>query len=156
MSIKDGYLQEEDTMNIAVSKPAILSTIFYPTQKASNAVDNVINCTSGLLTAHSQEEFEPWLRIDLQAKYDVIKVTIFNRQDSYGFRLHDLQVNVGDNEQENSCGFFKGPASEGDQIVVYCASGSLGTYVLLKILSQPGEMDIFHVCEVQVIGDFKQ
>lgn len=73
-----------------------------------------------------------------------------------GYRLHDLQVNVGDNEQENSCGFFKGPASEGDQIVVYCASGSLGTYVLLKILSQPGKIDFFHVCEVQVIGDFKQ
>lgn len=77
---------------VAVSKPTILSTIFYPTQKASNAVDNVINCTSGLLTAHSQEEFEPWLKIELQAKYDVKKVTIFNRQDSYGKVIYKLFV----------------------------------------------------------------
>lgn len=83
----------KNVFTVAVSKPAILSTIFYPAyQKASNAVDNVINCTSGLLTAHSQEEFEPWLKIELQAKYDVKKVTIFNRQDSYGKVIYKLFV----------------------------------------------------------------
>uniref|UniRef100_K1PLX8 Fucolectin n=1 Tax=Magallana gigas TaxID=29159 RepID=K1PLX8_MAGGI len=149
--------KEEETVNVAVSKPATLSSIYRPAyQNASNAVDNVINCPSGLVTAHTQEEFQPWLKIDLQALYDIKQVTIFNRQDNYGFRLHDVQVNVGNHEPENSCGFYKGPAVVGDRIVVYCASGAVGRYVLIKILSLPEQRDILTVCEVQVFTEAQQ
>lgn len=76
---------------VAVSKPATLSSIYRPAyQNASNAVDNVINCPSGLVTAHTQEEFQPWLKIDLQALYDIKQVTIFNRQDNYGRYTYNL------------------------------------------------------------------
>lgn len=76
---------------VAVSKPATLSSIYRPAyQNASNAVDNVINCPSGIVTAHTQEEFQPWLKIDLQALYDIKQVTIFNRQDNYGRYTYNL------------------------------------------------------------------
>lgn len=70
MSICKYYEMEEETVNVAVFKPATLSSIYRPDyQKASNAVDNVIKCTSGFVTAHTEQEFQPWLKIDLQAIY---------------------------------------------------------------------------------------
>lgn len=71
-------------------------------------------------------------------------------------RLHDVQLTVINNEMEASCGFFKGPADRGDWISVYCASGAVGRYVLMKILSQSGEADYINVCEVQVFVNSKQ
>lgn len=77
---------------------------------------------------------------------------IFHKED----RLHDVQVNIINNGKEASCGFYKGPADRGDQIALFCASGTVGRYVLMKILSQPGEADYINVCEVQVFVDFQQ
>lgn len=71
-------------------------------------------------------------------------------------RLHNVQVNIINNETEASCGYFKGPADLGDWISVYCASGTVGRYVLMKILSQPGEAEYINVCEVQVFVDSQQ
>uniref|UniRef100_A0A8W8J7F7 Fucolectin tachylectin-4 pentraxin-1 domain-containing protein n=1 Tax=Magallana gigas TaxID=29159 RepID=A0A8W8J7F7_MAGGI len=121
------YEMKEETMNIAVSQPATLSSTYSASNyKASNANDNVLKCSSGLSTACSQLESQPWLKIDLQAIYDVNKVTIYNRQDCCGERLHDVQINIINNGTDASCGFYKGPADDGDRISVYCASGAVG------------------------------
>lgn len=71
-----------------------------------------------------------------------------------GERLHDVQVNIINNGMEASCGFYKGPADLGDRISVYCASGAVGRYVLITILSLPEEKDdSLNICEVQVFVD---
>lgn len=150
------YEMEEDAVNIAVSKPATLNSTIDSIRKASNAVDNVVDCRNTFLLAHSRFEYQPWLKIDLQAMYDVKKIIIHNRYDCCGTRLHDVQVNIINNENEASCGFYKGPAQVRDVIVVYCASGTVGRYVLMKILSQPGVTDIINVCEVQVFVSSQQ
>lgn len=70
-----------------------------------------------------------------------------------GERLQYVQVNIINNGMEASCGFYKGPANLGDRISVYCASGAVGRYVLVTILSQPGIVEYLTVCEVQVFVD---
>ena len=67
-----------------------------------------------------------------------------------GGRLHDLQVNVGVNDTEHTCGFYKGPAKNEDRIIMFCTSLAHGSYVTLTILSLQGETDILHVCEIQI------
>lgn len=68
---------------VAVGMNGSLSSIYGKTT-ITNAVDNVIECTNHLLTAHTLDELQPWLKIDLQAIYDVKKVIIYNRQDCCG------------------------------------------------------------------------
>ncbi|XP_061186410.1 uncharacterized protein LOC133194475 [Saccostrea echinata] len=132
---------------IAVNKPASIISIYNPIyQNASDAVDNVTVCDNGLSTAHTNNEINPWIKIDLQNMFDVLEVLVYNRQDTYGKRLHDLLINV----DENYCGFFKGPAANGDRILFLCSSGSRGRIVTLMIKSKEGEEDILSVCEVQI------
>lgn len=50
----------------------------------SNAVDNVTVCPTGLYTAHTGRAFRPWIKIDLQSTYDVVRVLVYNRQDGNG------------------------------------------------------------------------
>ena len=76
-------------MIVAVNKPATMSSIFRPDyQYASNAVDNATVCPNGFSTAHTDWEFRPWIKIDLQAIYDVHSVVIYNRQDGDGKCIH--------------------------------------------------------------------
>nr|XP_022301001.1 uncharacterized protein LOC111109209 [Crassostrea virginica] len=142
-------MHEDSETNIAVNKPATISSIYNRDhQHASYAVDNVTICLTGLFNAHTKSDFRPWIKLDLQDIYH--KIVIFNRQDGYGSRLHDLQVNVGVNGTDNTCGFYKGPAKNGDRIIMFCTSLAHGSYVTLTILSLPGETDILHVCEIQI------
>lgn len=53
-----------------------------------------------------------------------------------------VQVNVGNNEPGNSCGFYKGLADDGDRIAVYCTSGAVDRYVLITILSLCIDFDV--------------
>lgn len=77
---------------VAVGMNGSLSSIYGKKTTVTNAVDNVIECTNYLLTAHTLREFQPWLKIDLQAIHDVKKVIIYNRQDCCGiyFNCHLL------------------------------------------------------------------
>ncbi|XP_048743048.2 uncharacterized protein LOC125656489 [Ostrea edulis] len=137
------YLEMADdrSSNVAVNKPASMISAFNPDYHfASNAVDGITVCPNGLYTIHTDVEFMPWIKIDLQNIADVIRVIVFNRQDN----------NVGENGTIHTCGFFQGPATSGDRIIVLCASGTTGNDVTLMIQSRQGETDILHVCEVQI------
>lgn len=76
---------------VAVSKPVTMSS---SSRAPSNAVDNIIDCRSFNLLAHTYHDFQPWLKIDLQAMHDVIKVTIVNRFDCCGIYLKYLYFNI--------------------------------------------------------------
>lgn len=52
-----------------------------------NAVDNVIECPTGMYTAHTGLAFRPWIKIDLQSTYDVDRVVVYNRQDGDGMLI---------------------------------------------------------------------
>ena len=83
------------SLTVAVNKPATMSSIFESDyQHASNAVDNVTVCPTGLSTAHTQREFRPWIKIDLQAIYDVNSVVVYNRQDDFGKCIYICRYSV--------------------------------------------------------------
>lgn len=67
-----------------------------------------------------------------------------------GERLHDLLITVGGNGTVHTCGFFQGPATSGDRIIVLCSSGTTGNDVTFTIQSRQGETDILHVCEIRI------
>lgn len=53
----------------------------------SNAVDNVTVCPTGMYTAHTGLAFRPWIKIDLQSTYNVVRVVVYNRQDGHGMLI---------------------------------------------------------------------
>ncbi|XP_062579207.1 uncharacterized protein LOC134241141, partial [Saccostrea cucullata] len=138
----------------AVNKPAAMISVFKPDyQFASNAVDNITLCPTGLTTAHTRQEINPWMEIDLQGIFDIVKVLIFNRQDQSGDRLHDLSINVVENGKENGCGYFTGPGVTGGRLLLFCTSGSRGSRVRFVIHNRAGQTDILNVCEIQIFVD---
>ena len=62
--------------------------------KASNAVDGVTVCLSGHSLAHTLAEYRPWIKIDLQATYDVYSVVIYNREDCCGKCMHIFYISI--------------------------------------------------------------
>ncbi|XP_062616011.1 fucolectin-6-like [Saccostrea cucullata] len=99
-------------------------------------------------------EFSPWLRIDLANTTSVSKVLVYNRRDCCGGRFHDVSVNVNEPQsvQKFSCGFFPGPASNGDRILFLCENGAVGESVTIIMNDRNGQKSILHVCEVEVFG----
>ncbi|XP_062596257.1 uncharacterized protein LOC134257681 [Saccostrea cucullata] len=140
---------EKESTNVAVNKPANMSSAFKPAyQRASNAVDNITVCPNGLSTAHTDFENRPWIKIDLQNTFDVAKVLVYNRQDLHGGYLHSLLITVAENADESDCGYYPGPAVNGDRVLVLCPSDTRGNFVTLQI--QSGTNNMLQVCEVQV------
>lgn len=67
-----------------------------------------------------------------------------------GERLNNLLITVGNTGTENVCGYFGKVASTADQILLYCEDGTVGSYVMATIFSNPGKLDILNICEFQV------
>ena len=70
-----------------------------------------------------------------------------------GGTLRNLQVNIGINGTENTCGFYEGPGELGERVVVYCPYRTRGSYALLTIMTPLGKTDILLVCEIQVFAN---
>ena len=76
---------------VAFHKPSTMSSSFLSDyHKASNAVDGVTVCPTGFTLAHTLEEYRPWIKIDLQATFEVISFVIYNREDCCGKFMHNL------------------------------------------------------------------
>lgn len=67
-----------------------------------------------------------------------------------GERLKKLNITVGNTGTENECGYFGRTAGTSDQILIPCAKGAVGRYVMATIYSNPGMVDILNICEIQV------
>jgi hypothetical protein len=67
--------------------------------------------------------------------------------------LHDVQVYVIDQGRNYPCGFYPGPADNGDRIVIPCRNGAFGSSVKIHIVSKEGQLDVIHVCEVEVYSE---
>ncbi|XP_042345192.1 fucolectin-5-like isoform X2 [Plectropomus leopardus] len=121
---------------------------------ASAAIDGNRNSHfhSGSCT-HTDEEHDPWWRVDLLESYIVTSVIITNRGDCCGYRLNGVQVHIGNSLEENGA---KNPMV--GQINKFPQGGSRtltftdrveGRYVTLVV---PGYEKFLTVCEVEVYG----
>jgi hypothetical protein len=77
------------TLNVALNKLATMSTALLPHLHGSQfAVDGrVVLDRTGIQCTHSDNEWNPWIVIDLGAIYNPKYVTLFNRIDEHGKML---------------------------------------------------------------------
>ncbi|XP_065936025.1 neurogenic locus notch homolog protein 1-like isoform X3 [Magallana gigas] len=149
-----GALCNEVLPNIALGKPATQSSTLSH-YNASYAVDG--NRGTNILvhqcTFTAGGERNPWWRVDLQAAYNIKTVRILNRGiDQYGdisFRLQDVTVTVGLTESDinTPCGFFAGPGTASQLVVIDCPTSTKGRFVKISKITE-----FLTLCEVDVFG----
>ncbi|XP_052694976.1 fucolectin-1-like [Crassostrea angulata] len=140
--------------NIALGKPATQSTT-HTEYIATYAVDGNRGTNVGVdKCAHTRGgDRNPWWSVDLQAVYTITSVRILNRGiDQYGdmsFRLQDVTVTVGLTESDinTPCGFFAGPGTASQLVVIDCPTSTKGRFVKISKITE-----FLALCEVDVFG----
>ncbi|XP_052691246.1 uncharacterized protein LOC128169121 [Crassostrea angulata] len=152
---------EEAASNLALNKPATQSSTFtrpeaglnYSANLAvdgNNGTDQVVDKCS-----HTEDgDTNPWWSVDLQAIYTIKSVRIFNRGiDKWGVdvsdRLQNVTVIVGQTESDvnTPCGFFAGPGTLSQLVVIDCQTSPQGRFVKISIITEH-----LTLCEVEVFG----
>eukprot|EP00105_Crassostrea_gigas_P035975 XP_019920123.1 PREDICTED: fucolectin-like [Crassostrea gigas] len=140
--------------NIAIGKPAKQSSTKLD-YNAAYAVDGIreTNFLVHECTYTANGNTNPWWMVDLQAVYTITSVRILNRGiDKYGdvsFRLEDVTVTVGLTESDIStpCGFFAGPGTASQLVVIDCPTSTQGRFVKISKTTET-----LTLCEVDVFG----
>nr|XP_034316479.1 fucolectin-like [Crassostrea gigas] len=150
-----GALCNEAVSELASGKPVKQSTTYY-SSSANFAVDgnkgtdfSVHKCA-----CTNVGDLYPWWSVDLQAVYNITSVRIVNRgKDSSGIdvaaRLRYVTVTVGLTESDvnTPCGFFDGPGTASQLVVIDCPSSPQGRFVKIS-----AETEYLTLCEVEVFG----
>ncbi|XP_028436274.1 fucolectin-1-like [Perca flavescens] len=135
--------------NLAVQGKASQSSL-YSTLIAYNAIDgnrdsvrNSCSCTDN--------DFNPWWRLDLGKTHKVFSVKITNR-DSYSNRLNGAEIRIGDSLEKNGnnnprCTVIS--SIPGGSTETFQCNGMDGRYVNIVI---PGRSEYLTLCEVEVYG----
>ncbi|GFQ93808.1 FTP domain-containing protein [Trichonephila clavata] len=174
----DMYKKTLETHSLALAKPSYQSSTYrlknvkYTADRANDGNRNV----EGFLQpyfAHTMDgpdsEPYPWWQVDLEDEYVITGIFILNRR-NWAFRLHDIQVRVGnvklskkwDNEifEENSlCGEHVG-GGIGDAVVkkFICLPCPLhGRYISVQIIKfcddcPENDANVLQLAEVDVYG----
>ncbi|XP_052694982.1 fucolectin-like [Crassostrea angulata] len=135
--------------NIALGKPATQSTTYY---NASYAVDGNRGTDSFVdkCTVTRKGDSNPWWRVDLQAVYNITSVRIISRGGKYwSNRLRGVTVTVGLTESDVNipCGFFTGPGTASQLVVIDCPTLPQGRFVKISKTTET-----LILCEVDVFG----
>ncbi|XP_062599431.1 fucolectin-like [Saccostrea cucullata] len=131
--------------NVAQHKPVTLSS-YSPRWPASNAVN-------GILSDHvlTNDEDNPYLRIDLGKNYMIHQIEVFSRQSCCGKQIHDLEVKVGKFLNLTTVyGYYSGFAKDAEQISFWCPYSTVGRHVQIQIFK--GVNDVLTPAEVIVWG----
>ncbi|KAK3108121.1 hypothetical protein FSP39_001658 [Pinctada imbricata] len=143
--------------NLAYKKLTLQSSTFQNKRgrilSSDKAVDG-INITNNEVhsCASTMEEARPYWYVDLGQEYCLKYVEIANRGDCCAQRLHDVEVTVAGHYKDfkKLCGFFKGPGTAGQIVVLNCPLKTKGRYVKIQIVD--GIENFLTLCEVRVIG----
>ncbi|XP_052694963.1 neurogenic locus notch homolog protein 1-like [Crassostrea angulata] len=149
-----GVLCNEVLPNIAFRKPAEQSSTKFH-YNASRAVDGIRETNFLLHSCTNTDDGDknPWWRVDLQAVYSITSVRILNRGlDRYGDvseLLRDVTVTVGLTESNvnTPCGFFAGPGTASQLVVIDCPTSIQGRFVKISKTTEA-----LTLCEVDVFG----
>lgn len=102
---------------------------------------------------HTDEQTDPWWRVDLLDSYIVTSITITNRGDCCEHRINGLQIHIGNSLDENgTANPMVGTISEmaaGESFTQTFTDRVEGRYVTLIL---PGSKKILTLCEVEVYG----
>ncbi|CAI5785853.1 Hypothetical predicted protein [Podarcis lilfordi] len=141
-----------EVSNVALTGEALQSSTYNPQGGAMNAIDGSLVgvYTEGSCT-HTDYESNPWWTVDLQAQYQVVHVSITNREDCCAHRLNGAEIRVGDSTERGGttnprCATISS-LDAGETRSFYCEA-SKGQFVTIT-LPRGGYLTL---CEVQVFG----
>ncbi|XP_063342611.2 uncharacterized protein LOC134636526 [Pelmatolapia mariae] len=124
-----------------------------PVSAAHNAIDGNRNSEFSVGSCtHTNEQTNPWWRVDLLQSYIITSVTIFNRGDCCQHRLSGLEIHIGNSLNNEGLENPKvGTISEGrtGESKLTFTNRVEGRYVTLTL---PGSNRILTLCEVEVYG----
>ncbi|XP_059356788.1 fucolectin-like [Carassius carassius] len=142
--------------NLALKGTAVQSSTYY-NYVASNAIDGIRYAPgSASSCSHTDNELNPWWRLDLLDFYYIYKVTITNRADGYLEQTTGVEIRIGNTLENNGnnnprCGVTSlVPAGSS---VSFSCSGMKGRYVNMYI---PNIQQHLTLCEVEVYGAAKK
>nr|XP_034315387.1 fucolectin-like [Crassostrea gigas] len=149
-----GALCNEVLPNIALLKPAEQSSTKLD-YNAAYAVDGNRGTTVVVdkCTVTDDGDTNPWWRVDLLAVYSITSVRILNRGiDQHGdvsYKLQNVTVTVGLTESDinTPCGFFAGPGTASQLVVIDCPTSIKGRFVKISKTTEA-----LTLCEVDVFG----
>ncbi|KAL0189885.1 hypothetical protein M9458_016984, partial [Cirrhinus mrigala] len=100
----------------------------------------------------TNNETNPWWRLDLHDVYRVSEVVITNRKDCCADRIKGAEIRIGSSLENNGnsnplCAVI--PAIPAGESYNYSCGGMEGRYVNLII---PGDWKVLTLCEVEVYG----
>ncbi|KAK2887366.1 hypothetical protein Q8A67_015594 [Cirrhinus molitorella] len=152
------YAEKEELQSICVPRnralqgKAVQSSTYDEQGYAQNAIDGKEESVYSLGScSHTEEQNDPWWRVDLKKSYSVTRVIITNREDCCSDRIKGAQIRIGnslnndgnENKWVASIGFISagGTESIGFKPIE-------GRYVNIFL---PGKKKILTLCEVQVL-----
>ncbi|XP_062599624.1 uncharacterized protein LOC134261194 [Saccostrea cucullata] len=148
--------------NVALRKPANLSSVWRSDSDAFNAVDGIgiVTVSGPEHCAHSDGyERNPHLTIDLQNLFYIDHLLLLTRGDTSAEFFHDVEVRIGNLtiwEEMKTCGLFSETAELGQWYKIQCASCLVGRFVTIKITGDRMMTDhdgnLLSLCEVSVWG----
>nr|XP_046256753.1 fucolectin-like isoform X2 [Scatophagus argus]XP_046256754.1 fucolectin-like isoform X2 [Scatophagus argus] len=101
---------------------------------------------------HTQEDENPWWRLDLLKTYKINTVTITNRNDCCHDRINGAEIRIGNSLNDNGntnprCAVIS--SIERGTSKIFVCNGMEGRYVNIVI---PGRREYLTLCEVEVTG----
>ena len=138
--------------NIALNKPAVLSTQYDQDTPAANAVDGSLEGVHATCAITQRQDFPPWFRVDLQQTLLVRSVALQNRESpEYWNRMNPFDVRVGmslerDGRVNPKCVNGANFTHKNQYLSLECPSVMYGRYVI--VLAEFS--DIMELCELEV------
>ncbi|CAI5661912.1 unnamed protein product [Oreochromis niloticus] len=141
--------------NLATRGKATQSTCYpHPRASALNAIDGNRNSDfmAGSCT-HTNEQTNPWWKVDLLQSYIITSITVTNRGDCCHERLNGLEIHIGNSLDNDGLDNPKvGRISQirsGKSSNLTFTNRVEGQYVTLTVL---GSQRILTLCEVEIYG----
>ncbi|XP_070555089.1 fucolectin-like [Ptychodera flava] len=142
--------------NVAEGKPTAQSSD-KPRQDAGSekAVDGDFNTNAKTGSCSwTDEEYQPWWKVDLGVSRNIYKVVVTNRADCCSFRIKNAEIRVGDSEifQDNPvCGMITGSMAKENPIHIRCGCQTpmQGRYVSVQLIDVEQQLTL---CEVEVMA----
>ncbi len=142
--------------NVAQGKPASQVSTAYnaPAERAVDGERNGFFFVANSVT-HTTAGVDNWWQVDLQERYDITRINVFNRTDCCADRLNDFRVQVSDDatfsavswEQEVSTGGFGALW----HLIDVQPGEAVGRYV--RVQRTGAESQALSLAEVEVYGD---
>lgn len=139
---------ESGWANVARNKPTSQSSTGYGVTSAKAVDGNTNTAWGGQSCTHTHRDAQPWWQVDLQKRYEVEGVAVWNRGDCCGSRLNGMKIAVKPSSgSEVVCGSNKNTV-QGFQRYVPCPANTVGRYVKVSLNNR----DWLTLCEVEVYG----